>query len=113
MIKRLANPCLRAIFLSVMIFAVIVPRIFAQDTPVTNIMIQPIPGLTQETSVHQQMTPRQTEIYQKLSPAQKLEFRAEAVQETRPDPRALAKEKRAEAKAKGCVYPFASSHSSW
>ncbi len=37
----------------------------------------------------------------KLSPAQKLEFRAEAVQETKPDAKALAKEKRAEAKAKG------------
>jgi ribonucleoside-diphosphate reductase alpha chain len=37
----------------------------------------------------------------KLSPAQKLEFRAEAAQETKPDARALAKEKRLEAKAKG------------
>ena len=37
----------------------------------------------------------------KLSPAQKLEFRAEAVQEAKPDAKALAKEKRAEAKAKG------------
>ena len=38
-----------------------------------------------------------TEPEAKLSPAQKLEFRAEAV----PDAKALAKEKRAEAKAKG------------
>jgi ribonucleoside-diphosphate reductase alpha chain len=37
----------------------------------------------------------------KLSPAQKLEFRAEAVQETKTDAKAEAKAKRAEARAKG------------
>jgi len=58
------------IFLSVTAFAVIAPEISAQGTPVTNITVQPITGLTQGQST-QQLTPQQAQAYQELSPAQK------------------------------------------
>ncbi|PKN17318.1 MAG: hypothetical protein CVU71_16175 [Deltaproteobacteria bacterium HGW-Deltaproteobacteria-6] len=77
--KGLISLGLTTLFISVMTFTVIAPEIFAQgSTPMTNITIQPIPGLAQGQNM-QQMSSQQAEAYQRLSPAQKEAIQTELV----------------------------------
>lgn len=74
--KGLFSRCLSAASLGIMVLMILAPEIFAQGTPMTNITAQPIPGIVQGQTLPQ-MTAKQTEAYQGLSPAQKEAVQAE------------------------------------